>query len=142
MDAQELRDRSQKFALDVGKFCETLPKDERTREIASQLHDSAHSAAMNYRAVCRARSDDEFIAKICITVEEADEAEGWIDTLIKSGKTKGPEVQRLLDEATQLVKIFAASKRTIIRNAAIRKQQREAARQLERQANRRQSRNR
>lgn len=117
MDAKELRDRSQRFALDVSRFCDMLPRDPRTQDIARQLHDSAHSAAMNYRAVCRARSDAEFIAKICITLEEADEAEGWLDTLLKAGKARGVEAERLLNEATQLVKIFSASKRTITRTA-------------------------
>jgi four helix bundle protein len=124
MDAKALRDRSQKFAIDVSRFCDTLPKDPRSQEIAKQLHDAAHSAAMNYRAVCRARSDEEFIAKICITVEEADEAEGWIETLLQSGKVSGEEAERLLDEATQLLKIFAASKRTVLRNAQRRKRER------------------
>jgi four helix bundle protein len=83
---------------------------------------------MNYRAVCCARSDDEFVAKICVTVEEADEAKGWLQTLIRSDRARGAEVAQLLDEATQLVKIFAKSKSTIIRNAERRKREREERR--------------
>jgi four helix bundle protein len=116
MNPQELRDRSQRFALDVIKFCDTLARDPRTQEIASQLHDAANSEAMNYRAACRARSPDEFIAKLCVTVEEADETEGWLETLVKSRKASGDEVHRLLRESTELLKIFASSKRTAIRN--------------------------
>jgi len=69
-EAERLRDRTQRFALDIMRFCDTLAKDVRTQRIADQLHDAAHSAAMNYRAACRARSHAEFVAKICITVEE------------------------------------------------------------------------
>ena len=71
MDAQELRDRSHRFALAIIAFCKTLPTDPRSRSIWDQLHDAANSVAMNYRAACRARSTAEFIAKIWITVEEA-----------------------------------------------------------------------
>jgi len=86
---QELRDRSQRFALDIIAFCDSLPRDPRTQEIANQLHDAANSAAMNYRATCRGRSPKEFIAKICITVEEADETVGWLETLLKAGRSWG-----------------------------------------------------
>ena len=116
--AQWLRDRSQTFAIDIIKFCDQLSTDHRTQQIAGQLHDAAQSVAMNYRATCRACSDAEFAAKICITVEEADEAQGWLEILIKSKKASGEEAQRLLNESTELLKIFSASKRTIMRRLA------------------------
>ena len=116
MDPQELRQRSQRFALDITRFCDTLPKDARTQELAGQLHDAATSAAMNYRATCRAWSNAEFVAKLCVTVEEADEAQGGRQILVESGKASGGEVQRLLGEATELVKIFSATKRTSMAN--------------------------
>ena len=118
MNAQDLRDRSHRFALDIISFCKTLPTDSDSRQISDQLHDAANSVAMNYRAACRARSPAEFIAKICTTVEEADEAQGWLETLIESGTASTPEARRLLLESTELPKIFAASKRTSIRNQA------------------------
>jgi four helix bundle protein len=124
MTPEELRDRAQRFAVDVDTFCDSLPKDSRTQQIANQLHDAAHSAAMNYRAACRARSTKEFISKLCITVEEADEAQGWLEVLVKSKKASGQEVQRLLKESTELLKIFAASRRTVVRNAETRKRAR------------------
>ncbi len=116
MDAQQLRDRSQRFALDVSRFCDSLPRDVRTQNIVAQLHDAANSQATNYRAACRARSPAEFVAKLCITVEEADEVQGWLEMLIQSGKASGEDAHRLLQEATELLKIFAASKRTATRN--------------------------
>jgi len=121
MDPAELRARSQKFALDVGKFCDTLPRNTRTQAIANQLHDSAHSAASNYRAVCRAQTPKLFISKLCIVVEEIDEAQGWLETLIESGKARTDEAKRLHQEGTELVKIFTASKHTWLRNNMPRK---------------------
>jgi four helix bundle protein len=129
MEAQELRDRSQQFALDVIRFCDTLPKDRRTQEVAEQLQDASASTSMNYGAACRARSPAEFIAKICVTVEEADEAQGWPQLLVESRKTSSPELQRLLRESTELVKIFAASKRTSIANHEAAQNARDAKRQ-------------
>ena len=79
---------------------------------------------MNYRAACRARSPAEFIAKICITVEEADEAQGWLETIIESRTATSEEARRLRQESTELLKIFAASKRTSMRNQANRAKQR------------------
>jgi four helix bundle protein len=115
MTPAELRARAQAFALQTGKFCDTLPRDSRTQEIANQLHDAAHSVAINYRAVCRARTPKEFIAKLCIVVEEADEAQGWLE-ILTAGKKGGSEAIRLLQEATELVAIFTASKHTWLRN--------------------------
>ena len=116
MDPEELRNRSKKFAVDVGKLCDTLPREPRTQEIAKQLHDSAHSTAMNYRAACRGQTPKVFFAKLCVVVEEIDEAQGWLEILIETGKASGSEAQRLLRESTELVKIFTASKHTWLRN--------------------------
>ena len=80
------------------------------------LHGAAHSVAANYRAVCRAQTPRLFFSKLCIVVEEIDEAEGWLQTLIKSGKSTDDRTRCLHREATELVKIFAASKRTWLRN--------------------------
>ena len=129
MNAQDLRDRSHRFALDTIAFCKTLPADSGSRRISDQLRDAANSVAMNYRAACRARSPAEFIAKICITVEEADEAQGWLQTLIESGTASTTEARRLLQESTELLKIFAASKRTSMRNQANRAKEQPARRQ-------------
>ena len=121
MKPQDLRERSQRLALDVVKLCDTLPRDRRTQETAEQLHDAANSQAINYRAACGARSHDEFVAKLCVTAEEADETKGWLEMLIDSGKASGPQVQKIYKEATELVKIFAASKRTALLNQAKRR---------------------
>ena len=116
MDPAELRARTKRFAVNVTKFCETLPADPRTQEIANQLHDSANSVASNYRAVCRAQTPKVFFSKLCVVVEEADEAQGWLEALIDTGKAASEDAKRLYRESTELVKIFTASKRTWLRN--------------------------
>ena len=71
--AQELRDRCAAFASDVVTFCRKLRSKPEARNIAEQLSDSATAIPANYRAACRARSRREFISKLAIAVEEADE---------------------------------------------------------------------
>jgi four helix bundle protein len=68
--------------------------------------------AANYRAVCRARSKAEFISKIGIVVEEADETIFWLDLLVETGVVKADKMESLPTEANELLAIFAASQRT------------------------------
>ena len=81
-----LQARTQKFAADVIKLCDTLPKDMGTQRIGAQLIDSSGATDSNYRAACRARSKAEFIAKLGIAVEEADESKGWLQLLVASNR--------------------------------------------------------
>lgn len=64
MTPDELRARTKKFATDVVRFCETLPRNGRAQEIAQQLVDSASGVGSNYRSACRARSRDDFFNKL------------------------------------------------------------------------------
>ena len=73
---------------------------------------TATSMAMNYRAANRARTRREFIAKLGIVVEEADETVGWLELIVRSDLASGDELEWLLKEARELVAIFAASYRT------------------------------
>jgi len=68
--------------------------------------------AADYRAACRARSHREFISKLAIAVEEADESVGWFRTIIKTGLASGDGVEALKREASEVVAILAASRRT------------------------------
>jgi four helix bundle protein len=129
MDAGDLRARTRQFSRDVAAFCDTLATDRRTHDIARQLQRAAYSEEKNYRAACWARNHNEFVAKICIVAEEADEAESWLQSLADSGKGEDPVAQRLLQEASELRRIFAASKRTALENQ---RKRREARRGLKR----------
>ena len=80
--------------------------------IADQILPSATSMAANYRAVGRARSKAEFVAKLGVVVEEADETVFWLELLLDSGIVRPNRMRDILDEANQLMMIFSASRRT------------------------------
>ena len=77
--------------------------------IARQLAKSATSVAANYRAACTARSRNEFVAKLCIVVEEANESEYWLDVLLLAHFLQDAAVAPLRSEAGELRAIFAKS---------------------------------
>jgi four helix bundle protein len=124
MTAEELRARTKKFATDVVQFCETLPRNPRAQEIAKQLVDAASGVGSNYRSVCRARSPDDFINKLSITLDCADESFYWLQLLIESNIADGDGTRGHRSEAEELTKILAASVRTAKLNRAKRKRPR------------------
>jgi len=107
-----MKQRTKRFALRAIRLCQALPKSDECRTISRQLLRSATSIAANYRAACRARSKAEFIAKIGIVVEEADESVLWIELLVEANLVALSKLQPLLAEANELLAIFAASQRT------------------------------
>lgn len=109
---QELRKRTKSFALRVIRMSQALPKTREANVINNQILRSATGMAANYRAVGLARSKAEFIAKLGIVVEEADETVFWLELLGESGIVKTEKLRELLAEASALVAIFAASRRT------------------------------
>lgn len=109
---EELRNRTKQFALRVIKLFRNLPKSPEAQILGKQLLRAATSVAANYRAAGRARSKAEFIAKIGIVVEEADESVFWLECLIEAGIVREDLLRNLLAEANELVAIFAASQRT------------------------------
>ena len=94
--AVELQARTQRFATAVIRFCDRLPKDLATQKIVGQLLDSAGSTDSNYRATCRARSPEEFIAKIGVAAEEADESKGWLMLLVSSSRASLEDARDLI----------------------------------------------
>lgn len=108
----ELRDRTKSFALRVIRMSDALPRTRAGNVIANQILRSATGMAANYRAAGRSRSKPEFIAKIGVLIEEADETVFWLEMLRDSGIIKPVKLDRMLDEANQLLAIFTASRRT------------------------------
>src|SRR3954470_8656366 len=109
MTSDELRDRTMRLATRVVLFCRTLPNTWEARRLGGQLLASATSMAMNYRSATRGRSRAEFIAKLGISVEEADETVGWLELMGRVELAKGPEYVWLLGESSELLAILAAS---------------------------------
>ena len=113
ISAQEsLRDRTKRFALRIIRLYKSLPRSAEAQVIGKQILRSGTSIAANYRATGRARSKAEFIARVGIVVEEADETVLWLELLVDSGTVSGARLQPLLQESRELLAIFAASQRT------------------------------
>jgi four helix bundle protein len=114
---EELRDRTKAFALRVIRLFRSLPYRTDTQVLGKQLLRCGTSVAANYRAACRARSKAEFIARIAIVAEEADEAVLWLELLIESGIIKSEMTVALLNEAKELAAILTASRQTAKQSA-------------------------
>jgi four helix bundle protein len=108
----QLRDRTKAFALRVIRMSDGLPKTRSGNVIGNQILRSATGMAANYRAAGRSRSKAEFIAKIGVVIEEADETVFWLEMLQDSGIVKPTKLDGMLDEANQLLAVFTASRRT------------------------------
>jgi four helix bundle protein len=109
---EELWQRTKQFALRIIKLFRALPKTEEARVLGRQLLRSGSGVAANYRSACRARSRADFVSKIGITVEEADETAFWLELLVDAGIVRGARLENLLAEANELVRIFAATRAT------------------------------
>src|SRR5437763_9480198 len=102
---QELRKRTKDFALRIIRMSRAIPTTREANIINNQILRSATGMAANYRAVGLARSKAEFIAKLGVVVEEADETVFWLELLGDSGIVKAKKLEALLAEARQLVAI-------------------------------------
>ena len=112
MDQEEMKARTKRFAIRVVGLCRELPSTREGRLIGDQLFRSGTSVGSNYRAACRARSRADFIAKLGIVLEEADESLYWLEILGDIGCGKKDHVGELAREANELVAIFVASLNT------------------------------
>ena len=116
MNEQELKGRTKQFGLRVMKLVASLPETSAGRAIGNQLVRSGTSVGANYRAACRSRSKAEFVAKIGIVAEEADESAFWLEMIMEGGLLKPDLVTALHQEAEELTAIFTASGRTAKQN--------------------------
>ncbi len=118
--SEELKRQTKKFALDVIKLCSGLPDVREARHAIGQVIRSSSSTAANYRSACHAKSKADFISKLGTVEEEADESGFWLEMLreisqlgvVKFEPPTLPELDRLEDEAKQLVAITVASRKT------------------------------
>jgi len=112
MDKEELKLRTKSFGIRVIKLIRALPKDVPGKVLASQLMRSASSIGANYRSTCRARSTAEFISKLGIVLEEADESTHWLELIMESELLPKRRIQPLKNEADELCAIFFSAIRT------------------------------
>ena len=115
--AKKMQERTMEFAVRVIKFFVKLPKTDEARVPGKQLLRAATSVGANYRAVCRSKSEADFISKMGTVVEEADESGFWLALLQKSGICNSVVIEPLKNEADELLRIFSASLNTAKQNA-------------------------
>src|SRR5215216_3789605 len=115
MPPEELRARTKSFAIAIVQFCRGLPRTDEGRLVRWQLLRAGTSVGANYRAVCRPRSDADFVSKLGIVIEECDESAFWLELLIEARCASMPATQSLVKEADELTRIFVASRETVRR---------------------------
>ena len=125
-----LQVRTHSFFVAVIKLCKSVADTPASRSICEQLLDSAGSTDSNYRAACKARSRKEFIAKIGVAAEEADESLGWLTALRDGDLVQAEVLAALISEANELTSIFVASGKTAAANLKEQERRREAQKRL------------
>ncbi len=113
MNPEELKTRTKKFGLRIMKLYEEVSKTKKGEILANQLLRAGTSVGANYRAACRAKSDADFIYKIEIVEEEADEAAYWMEMISESNIMKKNRLDDMIKEANELTAIFATSAKTV-----------------------------
>ncbi len=116
MTSEELKLRTKQFALRAIKLVESLPKNQSSYVLGRQLLRSGTSVGANYRSACRARSQADFISKITVVEEEADESAYRLELITESGLMKKDLIEDVLKEANELTAIFTASGKTARKN--------------------------
>ena len=112
MNQEEMKQRTKLFALGIIQLVESLPKERTTEVLGRQLLRSGTSVGSNYRSACRAKSIADFISKMGIVEEEADESLYWMELLIEVGIKGNIKMEALMKEAGELLAITVASIKT------------------------------
>lgn len=114
MTREELQERTLEFSLTVYTLIKPMLRQIETRLVAEQLLGSSTSTASNYRAACLARSDREWVSKLGVVREEADESVYWLVFIQRANLASGGRsgVEAMIDEARQLTRIFVAAYQT------------------------------
>ncbi|HVU22700.1 MAG TPA: four helix bundle protein [Opitutus sp.] len=115
MNPNELKERTIEFAVRVLKFADALPNTASDRTVANQVARSGCTVAANYRSALRGKSRPDFVNKITIVLEGADETGVWIEIAKRRGPVPANRIADLQAESVELTKIFAAT-RTTARN--------------------------
>ena len=116
MNSTEFQDKTKRLGLHVIRFVEILPQNYTSRVIVNQILRCALSVGANYRAVCRAKSDKDFINKMKIVEEECDETIYWLEIIEESGLAKIEVVTPFKREAKEILAMIVASINTMSKN--------------------------
>ncbi|MBC8393574.1 MAG: four helix bundle protein [Deltaproteobacteria bacterium] len=116
MDEAQMKKRTKEFAKEIIKLCRKLPDNREGRLIGNQIFRSGTSIAANYRAACRARSKADFISKLSIVEEEADETLFWLELIDEMKILDNSLLDPLMKENDEIVAIIVASIKTSRKN--------------------------
>lgn len=111
-EAKELQQRTKRFAVRMLRVYRSLKESSEGEIVGRQLFRAATSVAANYRAACRAKSRKDFIFKLGVVEEEADECQFWLEFISEAGMLSQSKLRDLASEASQLTAIFVASRQT------------------------------
>ncbi|MCK4341028.1 MAG: four helix bundle protein [Phycisphaerae bacterium] len=112
MNQEEMKARTQAFALRIIRLTESLPASRTADVIGKQLLRSGTSVGANYRAACRAKSTADFVSKLGTVEEEADECGYWMELLVQAELVNKDQLSPLIQEAHELAAIVVASIKT------------------------------
>jgi len=107
-----MKARTKRFALRVIRLIDSLPDSKASFVIGRQLLRSGTSVGANYRSACRGKSTADFLSKLSIVEEEADESVYWMELLVESDLVRESMLADLIDEANQIVAIIVAAIKT------------------------------
>jgi len=113
MSQNDLKKRTKEFAHRCVKLSLSLPKTDLGNHIRKQLIKCSTSVAANYRAACVAQSKADFVSKLSIVIEEADESCFWMEFIIEEKLLDEKQVASLLEEGKELTAIFMTSRKTV-----------------------------
>ena len=112
MTRDEMKQRTKAYANRVVKLCSALPSNWIAQTLGKQLLRSGTSVGANYRAVCRAKSNSDFINKLRIVEEECDESLFWMELLVDNNFIKPSRLGNLMKEADEILAIIVSSAKT------------------------------
>ena len=116
MEPRDLKQRTQEFALRVIRMVRALPKGQEGKVLGNQVLRSATSVGANYRSAQRGKSKADFIAKLAIAEEEADETCYWLELIIAAELLPTERVAPLLAEGKEITAILTAAGKTAKEN--------------------------
>lgn len=122
MGGEDIKSRAKNFAIKIGYLVKELPYDVVNKPYINQIIRSAASVSANYRAAARAKSDADFINKLKICEEEADETQHWLELLLEFNKAFESKIMLLHKECNELVAIFVTSIKTVKLRVAVEKE--------------------
>lgn len=116
MDEVKMKKRAKEFAKRIIKLCRALPDNREGRLIGNQIFRSGTSVGANYRSACRAKSTRDFIAKLSIVEEEADETLFWLELISEMEILDGNLLEPLMKENNEIISIIVSSIKTTRKN--------------------------